>query len=375
MNIHTRPASALSTQDTTRIDDLRIGAVRPLITPALLQEWLPTPDSVQAVVASSRAAIARVLHGHDDRLVVVVGPCSIHDHGQAMDYAQQLKAQVDLLKGELLIVMRVYFEKPRTTVGWKGYINDPHLDGSFAINEGLEMARRLLLDILALGLPVGTEFLDLLSPQFISDLVSWGAIGARTTESQSHRQLASGLSCPVGFKNGTDGGVKVAADAIQAAQAPHAFMGMTKMGQAAIFETWGNDDCHVILRGGKQTNYAKADVDATCAQLKSAGLREQVMIDVSHANSSKQHQRQIDVAFDVAGQVAAGDRRIVGLMIESHLNEGRQDIIAGQPLQHGVSVTDACISFAQTVPVLETLAAAVRTRREAMKKPSDLQSA
>ena len=363
MNTHARPATPLSTQDTTRIDDLRIGAVRPLITPALLQEWLPTPDSVQALVASSRAAISRVLQGADDRLVVVVGPCSIHDHAQAMDYARLLLAQADALQDELLIIMRVYFEKPRTTVGWKGYINDPHLDGSFAINEGLEMARQLLLDVLALGLPVGTEFLDLLSPQFISDLVSWGAIGARTTESQSHRQLASGLSCPVGFKNGTDGGVTVAADAIQAAQAAHAFMGMTKMGQAAIFETRGNDDCHVILRGGKQTNYAKADVDATCAQLTAAGLRAQVMIDVSHANSSKQHQRQIDVAADVASQVAAGDRRIIGLMIESHLNEGRQDIIAGQPLRHGVSVTDACISFAQTVPVLQSLAAAVRARR------------
>ncbi|MFZ3140115.1 3-deoxy-7-phosphoheptulonate synthase [Polaromonas sp.] len=363
MNTHVRPLTPLSTHDSTRIDDLRIGAVRPLITPALLQEWLPTPDSVQALVAASRAAISKVLHGADDRLVVVVGPCSIHDHAQAMDYARQLKAQADALKDELLIVMRVYFEKPRTTVGWKGYINDPHLDGSFAINQGLEMARQLLLDVLALGLPVGTEFLDLLSPQFISDLVSWGAIGARTTESQSHRQLASGLSCPVGFKNGTDGGVKVAADAIQAAQAPHAFMGMTKMGQAAIFETRGNDDCHVILRGGKQTNYSKADVDATCARLLAAGLREQVMIDVSHANSSKQHQRQIEVAADVANQVAAGDRRIMGLMIESHLNEGRQDIVAGQPLKHGVSVTDACISFAQTVPVLQGLAAAVRARR------------
>ncbi|MBG6077970.1 3-deoxy-7-phosphoheptulonate synthase [Polaromonas sp. CG_9.11] len=363
MNNRVRPATPLSTHDTTRIDDLRIGAVRPLITPALLQEWLPAPDSVQAQVASSRAAISRVLHGADDRLVVVVGPCSIHDHAQAMDYARQLKAQAGALQDDLLIVMRVYFEKPRTTVGWKGYINDPHLDGSFAINEGLEMARQLLLDVLALGLPVGTEFLDLLSPQFISDLVSWGAIGARTTESQSHRQLASGLSCPVGFKNGTDGGVKVAADAIQAAQAPHAFMGMTKMGQAAIFETRGNDDCHVILRGGKQTNYAKADVDATCAQLQAAGLREQVMIDVSHANSSKQHARQIEVAADVAAQVAAGDHRIMGLMIESHLNEGRQDIVAGQSLQHGVSVTDACISFAQTVPVLQGLAAAVRARR------------
>ena len=374
MNTHARTVTPLSTQDTTRIDDLRIGAVRPLITPALLQEWLPAPDSAQALVASSRAAISRVLHGLDDRLVVVVGPCSIHDHAQAMDYARQLVAQADALQDELLVVMRVYFEKPRTTVGWKGYINDPHLDGSFAINEGLEMARQLLLDVLALGLPVGTEFLDLLSPQFISDLVSWGAIGARTTESQSHRQLASGLSCPVGFKNGTDGGVKVAADAIQAAQASHAFMGMTKMGQAAIFETRGNDDCHVILRGGKQTNYAKADVDATCAQLKTAGLREQVMIDVSHANSSKQHQRQIEVAADVAGQVAAGDRRIMGLMIESHLNEGRQDIVAGQPLKHGVSVTDACISFAQTVPVLQGLAAAVRARRLAALAQSTLQS-
>lgn len=363
MNTHARPATPLSTQDTTRIDDLRIGAVRPLITPALLQEWLPAPASVQALVASSRAAISRLLQGLDDRLVVVVGPCSIHDHAQAMDYARQLKAEADALQDDLLVVMRVYFEKPRTTVGWKGYINDPHLDGSFAINEGLEMARQLLLDVLALGLPVGTEFLDLLSPQFISDLVSWGAIGARTTESQSHRQLASGLSCPVGFKNGTDGGVKVASDAIQAAQAAHAFMGMTKMGQAAIFETRGNDDCHVILRGGKQPNYAKADVDATCAQLTVAGLRAQVMVDVSHANSSKQHQRQIDVALDVAGQVAAGDRRIIGLMIESHLNEGRQDIVPGQPLRHGVSVTDACISFAQTVPVLEKLAAAVRARR------------
>jgi len=358
-----RTTTPLSTQDTTRIDDLRIGAVRPLITPALLQEWLPTPPEALALVESSRAALSRVLHGQDDRLIVVVGPCSIHDHGQAMEYARLLKEQVDALNGDLLIVMRVYFEKPRTTVGWKGYINDPHLDGSFAINEGLELARQLLLDVLALGLPVGTEFLDLLSPQFISDLVSWGAIGARTTESQSHRQLASGLSCPVGFKNGTDGGIKVASDAIQAAQASHAFMGMTKMGQAAIFETRGNADCHVILRGGKATNYSAADVDAACALLKTAGLREQVMIDVSHANSSKQHRRQIDVAADVAQQIAAGDARITGVMIESHLNEGRQDIVPGQPLQHGVSVTDACISFEQTVPVLQGLAEAVRARR------------
>ena len=363
MTLTERLASPLTTHDTTRIDDLRIKAVRPLITPALLQEWQPAPDAAQTLVESSRVAISRVLHGQDDRLIVVVGPCSIHDHDQAMEYARLLKEQADALAQDLLIVMRVYFEKPRTTVGWKGYINDPHLDGSFAINEGLEMARALLLDVLALGLPVGTEFLDLLSPQFISDLVSWGAIGARTTESQSHRQLASGLSCPVGFKNGTDGGVKVAADAIQAAQAPHAFMGMTKMGQAAIFETRGNHDCHVILRGGKAPNYGAADVQAACALLEKAGQRPQVMIDLSHANSSKQHRRQIDVAQDVAQQIAAGDARITGVMIESHLQEGRQDIVDGQPLTPGVSVTDACISFAQTVPVLQQLAAAVRERR------------
>ena len=351
MTLHAKPsASPLSTHDTTRIDDTRIRAVRPLITPALLEEWLPAPGAAQALVEHSRAAISRVLHGADDRLVVVVGPCSIHDHAQAMEYARALKALADRHADDLL-------------VGWKGYINDPHLDGSFAINEGLEMARQLLLDVLALGLPVGTEFLDLLSPQFISDLVSWGAIGARTTESQSHRQLASGLSCPVGFKNGTDGGVKVASDAIQAAQAPHAFIGMTKMGQAAIFETRGNDDCHVILRGGKLPNYGATEVEAACALLRAAGLREQVMVDVSHANSSKQHQRQVVVAQDVAGQVAAGDARIVGLMIESHLEEGRQDIVPGQPLRPGVSVTDACISLAQTAPVLGALAAAVRARR------------
>ena len=355
----------LTTHDTTRIDDTRIRAVRPLLTPALLEERLPAPDAAQQLVEASRAAISRVLHGRDDRLVVVVGPCSIHDHAQALDYARRLKAEADRLTGELLVVMRVYFEKPRTTVGWKGYINDPHLDGSFAINEGLELARRLLLEVLEIGLPVGTEFLDLLSPQFISDLVSWGAIGARTTESQSHRQLASGLSCPVGFKNGTDGGLKVAADAIVAARAEHAFMGMTKMGQAAVFETRGNDDCHVILRGGKAPNYSKADVDAACALLRGAGLREQVMIDVSHANSSKQHARQVLVAGEVAAQVAAGDTRIMGVMIESHLEEGRQDIVPGQPLKPGVSVTDACISFAQTVPVLDELAAAVRARRAA----------
>jgi 3-deoxy-7-phosphoheptulonate synthase len=353
----------LRTIDSTRIDDTRISAVRPLITPALLGESLPVPPEGLYLVEASRAAISKVLHGHDDRLIVVVGPCSVHDHDQALEYARLLHTQAQRLSQDLLVVMRVYFEKPRTTVGWKGYINDPHMDGSFAINEGLEMARRLLLDIVKLGVPVGTEFLDLLSPQFISDLVSWGAIGARTTESPSHRQLASGLSCPVGFKNGTDGGVKVANDAIMAAQSTHAFMGMTKMGQAAIFETRGNADCHIILRGGKEPNYSAAHVASACALLESAGLRPQVMIDVSHANSSKQHQRQIAVAHEVAEQIAAGDSRITGLMIESHLEEGRQDIVAGGTLRYGVSVTDACISMVQTVPVLEALSDAVRARR------------
>jgi 3-deoxy-7-phosphoheptulonate synthase len=355
----------LSTQDKTRIDDTRIALVRPLMTPALLEERLPATPAHLALVESSRQAISKVLQGQDDRLVVVVGPCSIHDHDQAMDYARRLKNEADKHAKDLIVVMRVYFEKPRTTVGWKGYINDPHLDGSFAMNEGLEMARKLLLDVLDTGLPVATEFLDLLSPQFISDLVTWGAIGARTTESQSHRQLASGLSCPVGFKNGTDGGVKVAADAVLASRAPHAFMGMTKMGQAAIFETRGNQDVHIILRGGKAPNYSAADVDAACKVLEASGLAPQVMVDVSHANSSKQHAKQIEVAHDVAGQIAGGDRRIMGLMIESHLHEGRQDQKPGQPLQYGVSITDACISFEQTVPVLDVLALAVQKRRQA----------
>jgi 3-deoxy-7-phosphoheptulonate synthase len=351
-------------QELSSTNDTRIRAVRPLTTPALLQEKLPASDAVLATVLQSREAISNVLHGRDDRLVVVVGPCSIHDHDQAMAYARLLKVQADALKADLVVVMRTYFEKPRTTVGWKGYINDPHLDGSFSINEGLELARALLLDVLGLGLAVGTEFLDLLSPQFISDLVSWGAIGARTTESQSHRQLASGLSCPVGFKNGTDGGVKIASDAILAAHSVHAFMGMTKMGQAAIFETMGNDNCHVILRGGKVPNYSAADVNAACNLLKGAGLTEQVMVDVSHANSSKDHLRQMTVCADVAEQVSLGERRIMGVMIESHLNEGRQDLIPGVSLRSGVSVTDACISFEQTIPLLESLAHAVRARRQ-----------
>ena len=361
---HDREAGSLdSTLDTTRIDDVRISAVRPLITPALLQERVPLRDDTLAVVESSRAAVAAILHGRDDRLLVVVGPCSIHDHAQAIEYGERLKAVADTLQDDLFIVMRAYFEKPRTTVGWKGYINDPHLDGSFAINEGLERARRLLLDLTSLGMPTGTEFLDLLSPQFIAELVAWGAIGARTTESQSHRQLASGLSCPVGFKNGTDGSIQIAADAILAARAPHAFMGMTKMGMAAIFETRGNDDCHVILRGGKVPNHDEAGVAASCAVLEAAGLRPQVMIDISHGNSGKQPERQIAIGETLAQRIAAGDRRIFGLMIESHLEAGRQDLVPGEPLRRGVSITDACIGFDQTVPMLRNLAMAVRRRR------------
>jgi len=352
-----------STLDLTRVDGVRIRAVRPLITPALLQEELPAGLAAQTLVAGSRAEISRVLHGQDDRLIVIAGPCSIHDRDQALDYARRLKAEAERHRQDLLVVMRVYFEKPRTTVGWKGFINDPRMDGSYAINEGFRLARALMLEIAQIGLPMGVEFLDLLSPQFISDLVSWGAIGARTTESQSHRQLASGLSCPVGFKNGTDGSVKVAVDAVIAARAAHAFLGLTKMGQAAVFETRGNDDVHIILRGGKAPNYDAAHVQAACDLLKAAGLREQVMIDCSHANSSKQHTRQITVAAEIGAQIAAGQQRITGVMIESHLEEGRQDIVPGQPLRHGVSVTDACIGFAQTVPVLDGLAQAVRRRR------------
>jgi 3-deoxy-7-phosphoheptulonate synthase len=351
------------TLDTTRIDDVRIAAVRALVSPAVLLEELPVTPAVEALVETTREAIGRVLHGRDDRLVVVVGPCSIHDHEQALEYARRLKPLADELAEDLIVVMRVYFEKPRTTVGWKGYINDPRLDGSFRINEGLRLARQLLLEISALGLPAGTEFLDLLTPQYQADLIAWGAIGARTTESQSHRQLASGLSCPVGFKNGTDGSVQVAADAVLASAAPHSFMGMTKMGVAAIFETRGNPDGHIILRGGKQPNYAAADVEAACAVLRKSKLHEQVMIDCSHANSAKQHRRQIDVAQDIAAQLAAGERRIMGVMVESHLNEGRQDLKAGAALQPGVSITDACIGWDDTVPVLRTLAQAVKRRR------------
>jgi len=344
-------------------DDLRIGAVRALIPPQLLLEQMPLDAAAEATVSKARHALHKILHGADDRLAVVIGPCSIHDAKAALEYAARLKAVADRVQGDLLVLMRVYFEKPRTTVGWKGYINDPHLDGSFAINEGLKLARELLLEINRMGLPAAGEFLDLLSPQYIADLISWGAIGARTTESQSHRQLASGLSCPVGFKNGTDGSVKVAVDALRAASAPHAFLGMTKTGQVAIYETIGNEDTHVILRGGKAPNYDAASVEAACRELAAAGLRQQVMIDFSHANASRQHQKQLEVSADVARQVAGGDTRITGVMVESHLNAGRQDLMPGKPLAYGVSITDACIGWEDSVAVLEQLAAAVRSRR------------
>jgi 3-deoxy-7-phosphoheptulonate synthase len=346
-----------------RTDDLRISAVRALIPPQLLLEELPMDAAALATVTTARQAIHRVLHGADDRLLAVVGPCSIHDSGAALEYAGRLREAAARHAAELLVVMRVYFEKPRTTVGWKGFINDPRLDGSFAINEGLRLARKLLLELNRMGMPCGTEFLDLLSPQYISDLIAWGAIGARTTESQTHRQLASGLSCPVGFKNGTDGSIKVAVDALRAAAAPHAFMGMTKTGQAAIFETVGNEDCHVILRGGKAPNYDAASVKAAAAELAGAGLAPHLMVDFSHANASKRHQKQIEVGADVAAQLAAGEERIVGVMVESHLNAGRQDLVPGEPLAYGVSITDACIGWDDTAALLDTLAHGVRQRR------------
>ena len=348
---------------TTRTDDTRIEQSGELLAPMQIMRELRANETVLAHVAHARSAIHDVLRGADDRLFIVVGPCSIHDPIAAIDYAKRLKSLADELAHEIVIVMRVYFEKPRTTVGWKGLINDPHLDESFDINEGLRLARKLLLEINEIGLPCATEFLDLISPQYIADLVSWGAIGARTTESQSHRQLASGLSCPVGFKNGTDGSLRIAADAIKAAAARHHFISITKSGHVGVFSTSGNEDTHVILRGGKTPNYDAASVDAACRELAAAGLRQQVMIDFSHANSSKQYQRQIDVGAEVAAQVAGGDTRIIGMMIESHLTAGRQDLVPGQPLAYAQSITDACISWDDTVPLLRMLADAVKKRR------------
>lgn len=350
---------------TTRYqtDDLRISAIKEVIPPEMALNEFPLGDEASETVATTRKAIHEILSGNDDRLLVITGPCSIHDPEAALEYARRLKKVRDELKDELLIVMRVYFEKPRTTVGWKGLINDPNLNDSFEINKGLRLARKLLVDINNIGLPAGTEYLDLITPQYISDLVSWGAIGARTTESQAHRELASGLSCPVGFKNGTDGNLKIAIDAIGAASQPHHFLSLTKGGHSAIFGTSGNEDCHIILRGGKEPNYDAAHVNEAAAALEKAKLRPSLMIDFSHANSKKQYNRQLDVGADVAQQIAAGERRIVGAMVESHLVAGRQDVVPGKELVFGQSITDACIDWETTGPLLHQLADAVKQRR------------
>ena len=346
-----------------RTDDLRIRDIRELTTPETLMREFALTERASATVAAGRAGVQGILHGRDDRLAVVIGPCSIHDTKAAMEYASRLLEQREKFKDTLEIVMRVYFEKPRTTVGWKGLINDPDLDGSFNINKGLRLARGLLLDINQLGLPAGCEFLDMITPQYIGDLVAWGAIGARTTESQVHRELASGVSCPVGFKNGTDGNVKIAIDAVQAASHPHHFLAVTKLGRSAIASTSGNADCHVILRGGKTPNYDAANIEAVSAQLEASGLEPRVMIDVSHGNSSKRPENQPLVIEDIAQQIAGGERRIAGVMVESHLQAGRQDLLPGRPLTYGQSVTDGCIDWQSSVCVLESLDAAVTQRR------------
>ena len=346
--------------------DLRIESIRPLISPAILLEELPLPDAGSIVVSNTRDQLVRILNGEDDRLIVVVGPCSIHDLEAGLEYGRRLKQLADELENDLCIVMRVYFEKPRTTVGWKGFINDPHLDGSCRTNEGLRLGRKLLLDLLDLGVPAGCEFLDPISPQFISDLMVWGAIGARTTESQVHRQLASGLSVPVGFKNGTDGRVQAALDALRAAAHPHSFIGVTEQGLAAIVTTRGNEDTHVILRGGERgPNYDHDSVQEALTALERAGLPRRIMIDTSHGNSGKDHARQPVVAHDVADQIAAGERGIIGILLESFLEDGRQDLVDRDSLVYGKSITDACMGWDMTLPVLRELAASVRSRREA----------
>ncbi|OQX43378.1 MAG: 3-deoxy-7-phosphoheptulonate synthase, partial [Candidatus Sedimenticola endophacoides] len=339
----------------------RIRAIKELIPPAQLQAGLPLTDTAAHTVYNARQEIHRILHDEDDRLLVIIGPCSVHDPNAARDYAARLKVLQQELRQDLLIVMRVYFEKPRTTVGWKGLINDPDLDSTFHINKGLHLARRLLLDINNLGLPAGTEYLDLISPQYVADMISWGAIGARTTESQGHRELSSGLSCPVGFKNGT---LRIALDAIRSASQPHHFLSVTKEGSSAIFATNGNDDCHVILRGGTRPNYDTESVNIAAEEMEAAGFKPRLMIDFSHANSRKRPQKQLDVGRDVAGQIARGDRRIIGAMIESFLVAGRQDWHADQDLVYGQSITDACISWEDSEPLLRELAEAVRVRRE-----------
>ena len=348
-------------------DDLRIKQIRELRTPEEVIREFPRTDAATRTVISSRHALHNILHGSDDRLAVVVGPCSIHNPKAALDYARRLAPVRERLAGSLEIVMRVYFEKPRTTVGWKGLINDPNLDGSFDIDNGLRLARSLLLEINNLGLPAGSEFLDMTTPQYFADLISWGAIGARTTESQVHRELASGLSAPIGFKNGTDGNIRIATDAIQSAGRGHHFLSVHKNGQVAIVRTNGNQDCHVILRGGKAPNYDAASVDAACQELAASKLHPSLMVDCSHANSSKQHEKQLDVARDVAAQVSAGSRGVFGLMVESHLHGGAQKFTPGKDqaakLEYGKSITDACIGWDGTQTILQVLSDAVRARR------------
>ena len=348
---------------SSQTDDLRIAEVKELTAPETLIDAIPVSDTAGNTVSSARRAIHNILSGEDDRLLVVVGPCSIHDVSAAREYAERLATIKDQLNNDLFIVMRVYFEKPRTTVGWKGLINDPDLNDTFQINKGLTMARQLLLDLGEMGIPTGTEYLDLISPQYIADLISWGAVGARTTESQTHRELASGLSCPVGFKNATDGSIQIAIDAIGSASRPHHFLSVTKAGNSAIFRTAGNEDCHIILRGGSHPNYDMFSVQDASEMLGKAGLPARIMIDASHANSRKIPARQVDVAGDIATQVARGSRSIFGIMLESHLVEGRQDVVEGVELTHGQSITDPCIGWEETESVLGRLAEASGQRR------------
>jgi 3-deoxy-7-phosphoheptulonate synthase len=356
-------------EKTSETDDQRIRDVTPLPPPEHLIRFFPIAGTpTESLIKDTRQNIRQIIAGTDDRLLVIIGPCSIHDPAAALDYARKLKPLRDQYRGELEVVMRVYFEKPRTTVGWKGLINDPYLDESYRIHEGLRIARQLLVDISRLGVPAGSEFLDVISPQYIGDLIAWGAIGARTTESQVHRELASGLSAPVGFKNGTDGNIKIATDAIQAAARPHHFLSVHKNGQVSIVETKGNKDCHVILRGGKAPNYDAESVAAACQEIEAAKLPCRLMIDASHANSSKQHQRQVDVMKDVGAQMAAGNRCIFGVMVESHLTDGAQKFTPGKDdpakLEYGKSITDACLGWDDSAAVLENLSKAVKARRQ-----------
>ena len=344
-------------------DDLRIDNIKAVTSPIEVSEEIPLSQEAAETTAVTREAIHNILSGKDDRLIMISGPCSIHDVDAAKEYAKRFKPLIEKYSDDLLLIMRVYFEKPRTTVGWKGLINDPYLDDSFQINQGIRFARQLLLDLNEMGVPAATEYLDLITPQYVTDLIAWGAIGARTTESQVHRELASGLSCPVGFKNGTMGTTKIAVDAIGAATRPHNFLSIRKEGNAAIFSTKGNPDCHIILRGGKEPNYDADSVNQVAAELEKAKLPTNIMIDLSHANSKKQHQAQIDVAENVATQIENGDKRIIGIMLESHLIAGRQDVKPGEELTFGQSITDACLGWEDTEKLIERLAQASKKRR------------